>query len=109
VSTPIDVVQGVPLDIQVTVEGGAARWTGERIVASQVRNASGRLLVDLSEFFTSAVVGADVVVEAHLTGAQTRLLRSGVYDVFVYDDPTQARGLRVLDGELRVARAVTQL
>jgi len=108
--TAVPLVQGVPLDLEVTVEGGAARWPGGFEARGQVRTSPRSTTVhfDLTPHLTSRADGADVVVELHLTGAHTRQIDGGVFDIYVAEGDAQTAALRVLSGTFTVERAVTR-
>ena len=108
--TILPLVQGVPLDLSITVEGGAARYPDGHEVRGEIRSTpAGRtLLFALTPYLSSAVVGEDVVVDLHLTGAQTRQISGGALDVFIAEGPEQAQALRIFDARLEVTRAITR-
>jgi hypothetical protein len=105
----LPVVQGAPLDLTITVEGAAARWPDGREARGQIRAQpeSALVIFDMTPHLTTSVDGADVLVELHLTGAQTRKIVDGVFDIFVAG-PEQTAPLKVWGGAVKVELAVTR-
>lgn len=113
--TPVDleVTAGLPYVRKIRVAGATTFWVSDDDyeIRSQVREAkapTARLVYDLGQHLTGQIEGSDLVIELRMTGAQTRDLPKGYYDIVVSDIGTvDARALRVLSGKVRVSSLIT--
>lgn len=108
--TPLAITQGEPFALTATVTDGALIYPENAIARGQIRKAAGnRLYLSLSERITIGYDGDDLILSMQLTGADTRKVQPGVYDVFVQDfgDPDETRAIRILHGPVEVEYAVT--
>lgn len=111
--TPLEMVQGEPLDLVATVTDGVTFWPGGMQVRGQVRTApGGDLMLDLTPYLTTTVSTEnpqDLRIDMRLTGSATRkVFRPGFYDVYVSEPGViEANAVRVLFGPVDVEMAVT--
>jgi hypothetical protein len=111
--TPLDVQAGIPYSRRIRITNGKNLWANlaDFEVRSQVRagrQITSQLKADLGPFLVASFDGNDIVIDLTLTGADTRALVGGNYDILVTDTgATDARGLRVLHGNLTVAPTTT--
>ena len=115
-STPVELAMtaGLPYKRRFVVVGGASVWAtvGQFEVRSQMRagrDVNSEFLYDLAQHITPSVVGADIVLDLSLTGAQTRgVPAKGNYDIIVSDPGvTDARAIPVVNGKVKVGQLVT--
>lgn len=105
------ITQGEPYTLAATITNGAVEYPGGVTLTGQIRkSAQNRLWLDITDRLSAAVSGNDLVVTLALTGADTRQVRAGVYDIFIYDagDAEQSRAVRILHGPVTVEYAVTK-
>ncbi|WP_028637708.1 hypothetical protein [Nocardioides sp. URHA0032] len=111
--TPLDVQAGVPYSRRIRITDGKNLWANlaDFEVRSQVRagrQITSPLKADLRPFLAASFDGNDIVIDLTLTGADTRTLVGGNYDILVTDTgATDALGLRVLHGTLTIAPTTT--
>lgn len=121
VEDPADlrVVQGLPLTRTYRFVGAAAVWPGAVgcEVRAQIRaRSSYPVLLDLTPYLSAPAVvaagegvGTDIVVTLSMTGADTRLVTRGVYDLYLSDDgPQDVRAMRVARADGKAARVSVQ-
>lgn len=105
------ITQGEPYTLAATITNGAVEYPSGVTVAGQIRkSAHNRLWLDITDRLSTSVSGSDLVLTLELTGADTRQVRAGVYDIFIFDagDEDQSRAVRILHGPVTVEYAVTK-
>lgn len=116
-TTPVDLVltAGLPYSRKIRVTGGTGVWPtlGDFEVRSQIRreqDSNSALLGDLKPYLTPSIDGLDIVLDLVLSGAQTKTIPSGYYDI-VLSDPgaVDARAISVLSGQVKVKTLVTAM
>jgi hypothetical protein len=109
----LNLTGGLPYSRRIRVTDGAKIWPTLDLleVRSEVRVSpiwTSRLKATLSPFITPSIEGDDLILDLKLTGAQTRELSGGHYDVVVTDKGSvDDRGIRVLKGVLRIEQLTT--
>lgn len=114
-STPVELIvtAGLPYTRAIRITGGAAIWPelDQFEVRSQVRAGKTEqtaLLNDLRPFITKTIVENDIVLLLSMTGAETRTLNAGYYDVILSDPGvTDARAISALSGKIKIKQLVT--
>lgn len=112
-SVDLRIQPGVPYARTWRVVDGQNLWAtlGAFEVRSEVRAAQaggGSVLYDLGAHMTKALDGNDITVSLSLTGAQTRALAGGYYDIILSDTgTTDANALRIPGGRVRLGDTVT--
>lgn len=106
--TDLTLRAGVPYARRFRVVGAANVWPtlGDVEVRGQVRarrSHDAALVLDLAPYITPSIEGEDIVGDISMTGAETRTMVSGHYDI-VLSDPgdVDARLVPVLQGEFKV-------
>lgn len=114
-SEPTDLAMqaGIPYARRIRITDGKNLWASLDAfeVRSQVRagrQTSSPLKYDLTPHLTPSFDANDIVVDLVLTGAQTRTMVGGNYDMLVTDaGAVDAQGMRVLHGTLTVEPTTT--
>lgn len=111
--TDLTIVKGLPYRRSIRVKNGTNVWptVDDFEVRSQVRvsdDPRSTLKTDLASFITSRVEGADIVLDLAMTGAETRTIHGGYYDIVVSDKgSTDINAIRVLGGKFNVKPLIT--
>lgn len=115
-STPValEMTAGLPYSRRFRVQDGKLVWptldTFE--VRSQIRKRktpTSELLGALTPFLTPSYDEDDIVVDLELTGAQTREVVGGYYDIIISDvGTTDARAIPIASGKVKVGTLVTE-
>jgi hypothetical protein len=109
----LTVQAGEPFAQQIRIRDGQNVWAslGDFEVRAQVRqyrSTTSDLVVDLTPFLTVSLDANDILITLSLTGAETRAIRGGQYDVIVSDiGTTDARAVVLIYGTVEVSPVVT--
>lgn len=114
-STPVELAirAGLPYARRIRVTGGKTYWpeAGSFEVRSNIRTGKTvdtALVADLTPFLSASYDGEDIVVTLSMTGAQTRSLGNGYYDIVLSDRGAEdARALSILSGKVKMSGLVT--
>ena len=115
-STPVNfvVTAGLPFSRQVRITNGKSLWATEELFEARMQIRDGEdvstaLRYDFTPHLQKSYDGEDILVRWDLTGAQTRALKSGFYDLIVSDvGPEDAKALPpLLYGRFKVETLVT--
>lgn len=112
-ATNLAMQAGIPYARRIRITGGKNLWATLDAfeVRSQVRSGrqvSTPLKYDLTPHLTPSFDANDIVIDLALTGAQTRTVLGGNYDMLITDaGTTDAQGMRVLHGTLTVEPTTT--
>lgn len=106
--TDLEMTAGLPYGIRFTVPGRAAVWpTREsfeirsdiRVGKTEATPLAGRLV----DYITAVVEGPDIIVTVRLSGAQTRVVAKGYYDIVLSDPGVEdERALCIAHGKVKV-------
>lgn len=113
VDTSLDITGGLPYNRRVRVVNGAITWPtiDDFEVASEIRvsaDKGAKLKGSLTPFIESSVEEDDILLDIRLSGAQTRTLPNGFYDIVISDvGSADHRSIRVLKGRVNVTPLVT--
>jgi hypothetical protein len=109
----LNIVAGLPYARRIRVTDGAKIWPSVDLleVRSQVRVSphwKSTLKATLTSYITPSIEGNDLVLDLKLTGAQTRTLSGGYFDMVVSDKGSvDERGLQVIKGIIKLEHLVT--
>lgn len=114
-STPVDleVTAGLPYARRFRVTGATSIWPVLETVEvrSQVRSkktVASPLVFDLTPYLTRSTDAGDIVIDLELTGAETRTLVKGYYDIILSDAGIEdARAISIAAGQVKVSVLVT--
>ena len=107
------ITAGLPFGRRVRVSGGTNVWPTlvDFEVRSQIRrepNSISELLGDLRPYITPSIDGVDIVLDIEMSGAQTRLIPEGYFDIVISDPgSTDTRAISVLTGRIKIKTLVT--
>lgn len=111
--TDLTIVKGLPYRRSIRVKGGVNVWptVDDFEVRSQVRvsdDPSSTLKTDLAPYITARIDGLDIVLDLAMTGAESRTVLGGYYDIVVSDKGhTDLNAIRVLGGKFNVKPLIT--
>jgi hypothetical protein len=109
----LSITAGLPYSRRMRVSGAKSVWpTADAYeVRSQIRvgkDVSSALVAELTPFLSASYDGTDIVVELELTGAETRTLGPGNYDIIISDKgAVDANGLTILSGKVKIKSTIT--
>lgn len=113
-SVELAMTAGLPYARRFRVQGGKLVWSNldQMEVRSQIRQRktpTSPLVGALTPFLTASYEGDDILIDLELTGAQTRAMVKGYYDIIISDvGTTDARALPVASGKVKVSTLVTE-
>lgn len=114
-ATPVElgITAGLPYSRRFRVHDGTNIWPtlDDFEVRSHVRAGKTSLtplLTDLTPFLVPTLDGTDIVVDLKLTGAETRTLLKGFFDIVISDKgDVDARALPIASGRVKIGSLVT--
>jgi hypothetical protein len=112
-SVQLDVKAGLPFSRRVRIVNGKHIWAEledfEARMHIRVSEDSGsRLKYDFTPHLVTSFDNDDIIISWYLTGAQTRLLKIGYYDLIISDPGnTDAKAIQVLHGYLTLHPVIT--
>lgn len=113
-SVELAMTAGLPYSRRFRITNGKSVWPTLDLleVRSQVRvrkQPTSALVGALTPFLTPSYDGDDIVIDLELTGAQTRTMIKGYYDIVVSDvGATDERALSIASGKVKVGTLVTE-
>lgn len=111
--TNLSITAGLPFAKSYRIVEGAQVWPGldnfeVRSHVRQQKRPDSLLLFDLTPHIEATLDGDDILIKIEMTGAETRTVKAGKYDIVVSDDgPEDARALVVDSGTVRVGVITT--
>lgn len=114
VEAPItNITAGLPFARRIRVANGKNFWSEltDFEVRMQVRASkayTSELLFDFTPWLVTTFDGNDIVIDWNLTGAQTRAVKSGYFDLVLSDvGTTDGSAIRALSGYFKVSSTTT--
>lgn len=110
---PLDVTGGLPYGRNFRVTDGVDIWpdVDSFEVRGQIRQKdkyTAPLVADLTPYLTGEIDGNDIVIKLVMTGAVTRTLGKGAYDILISDPGVEdAKALRVSEGPFNYDHVLT--
>lgn len=108
-----EVTAGLPFSRRVRVVDGKNIWVNledfeARMQIRVEENPLSTLKFDFTEYLEKSYEANDIIIEWHLSGAQTRELKYGYYDLILSDvGVDDVRAIKILYGYLRVLSTIT--
>lgn len=112
-SVELSVVAGLPYRRRFRVVNGTSLWATLDAfeVRSQIRDGKtteATLLGSLVPHLTPSIDNLDIVIDLDMSGADTRALPAGYYDIILSDVGTEdERGLRISNGKIKIGSLIT--
>lgn len=109
----LELTAGLPYARRIRMTDGKLAWPllTDFEVRSHVRagkDTTSPLLYDLAVHMTPSYDVNDILVDISLTGAQTRLIPPGNFDVIISDPGVEdVRAVRLASGKIKVASLIT--
>lgn len=110
---PLDVTGGLPYSRKFRITNGVNIWSTVEAfeVRGQVRakdKATAALVANLTPYLSREIDGNDIVVSLSMTGAATRTMNKGYYDILISDPGVEdAKALRVSEGPFNYDQVLT--
>lgn len=109
----LEITAGLPYRRRIRVTNGTSLWANlvDFEVRSQLREGktiSSTLLLDLAQFITKSLDGADIVLVLAMTGAETRTLSDGYFDIILSDPGIEdENAIPALTGKVKIGTLIT--